>query len=265
MWKEIDTHVHTKRFSGDSRLDMEEILEQLSGRAVCITEHMDYGSYVKQDKKFCVENYLKDYAPFRNRGIYLGVEIGMDVNYSHIQKLENEDFDYIIGSVHALEGKNLYGNPGIYDADKHLFYKKYFRYTIQCLKTFPFIDSFAHFDYVSRYTPYKDPVLYYREFENEYKALFHTLLSHEILLEVNTRVVISRENLALVLKGYYEAGGRFVTLGSDAHEASGLFKNFGEINRIIRQSGLRRAFFVKRRMMIVTEVENEYSDYCSNP
>lgn len=249
MVREIDTHVHTKRFSGDSMLDIREVLERAHGRGVCITEHMDFGRYVKNGKKFDVETYFEEYAFCRERNVYLGIELGMDPAYEEIFRFSQLPFDYVLGSIHALDGENLYGNPALYGTAEKEFYRKYFHYAMRCLEKFSFVDAFAHFDYVTRYTPYEDPVLYYEGYREEYQQLFQLLLEKNILLEVNTKQIADRSNLKTVLTEYRRAGGRYVTLGSDAHSAEGMFRQFSMAEQLITEAGLKRACFIGRRLV----------------
>lgn len=244
----IDTHVHTARFSKDSQLQIEELFAQLNNDRVCLCEHMDYGDYVKADKQFDIAQYFREYKKYHNK-ILLGIEIGMDLTYAEeIQALEKEPFDYILGSIHAFKGNNLYNNPQLYNMEKSLFYKAYFEYAVECIEKFNFIDAFAHFDYVSRYTTYPDPILAYDEFYEGYQTLFQALIRTGTLLEVNTKQIASKKNLLAVLQGYKEAGGQYVTLGSDAHNLHGVFHEFTDISKMIQAIGLEIVYFKKREL-----------------
>lgn len=247
----IDTHVHTAKFSTDSVLKIEELLEVLEGRhfkdGICICEHMDFGAYVTDDKKFDVETYFKEYQQYRGK-IKLGIEIGMDLLYDEINTYNEMDFDYMIGSIHGYKGENLYNNPGLYPKDKNRFYRDYFEYAIICLKKFSFVDAFAHFDYISRYAPYENPVLEYETFKNEYIKLFHVLIENNIILEVNTKHIADLDNLKYVLQGYHQCGGECVTLGSDAHSKSAVFYKFDQMISMIKEIGLEIVYFEHRKM-----------------
>lgn len=243
----IDSHVHTGRFSKDAHIQIDELTMVLKDRKVCLCEHMDFGAYVQADKKFDVEEYFDTYHQFHEH-VFLGIEIGMDPLYQEIKEYDHMPFDYILGSVHGIRGKNLYHDPTVYPEDKDLFYRNYFAYVIECLEAFPFVDAFAHFDYVSRYTPYEDPLLSYATFQDEYQAMFAVMLNKNVLLEVNTKHILNWENLKKVLLGYVQAGGRYVTLGSDAHEIQGIFKDFDKVSALITQCGLQIVYFDHRVM-----------------
>jgi len=81
-------------------------------------------------------------------------------------------------------------------------------------------DSLAHIDYICRYNSYPDPNLHYRDFPDLWDELFSILARKEKALEINTRRLMisgAQESLFELSKRFRELGGRYVTIGSDAH------------------------------------------------
>lgn len=52
---------------------------------------------------------------------------------------------------------------------------------------------------------------------------------------------------------YRELGGRYVTLGSDAHTASAIATNFGAAEELAAMADLAIVTFVERRMVACTK------------
>jgi histidinol-phosphatase (PHP family) len=50
-----------------------------------------------------------------------------------------------------------------------------------------------------------------------------------------------------VFKGYYDCGGRFVTLASDAHSAEDIGRNFEEAQQLVDDIGLKICYYKRRK------------------
>lgn len=112
-----DYHLHCN-FSYDNKTSMENMIKSainLNLKEICFTDHMDYD--VNQTDKF-VLNY-KDYLDtlkfmqdkYKNKiKIKKGIELGLQPHL--IEKLNNEmnnnHFDFIICSQHAIDKDDLY-------------------------------------------------------------------------------------------------------------------------------------------------------------
>jgi len=74
-------------------------------------------------------------------------------------------------------------------------------------------------------------------------------------MEVNTRRLGNSEaysNLVKIYKAYNQIGGKYVTIGSDAHHAEDIGKNFRSAIRICEICNLRPVYFKKRKMEYVS-------------
>ncbi|MDR2650671.1 MAG: hypothetical protein LBB94_13290 [Clostridiales bacterium] len=58
------------------------------------------------------------------------------------------------------------------------------------------------------------------------------------------------QNLYDIYEGYHKLGGRYVTLGSDAHYAGGVGGGIDEAFRMADKIGLKSVHFVRREMII---------------
>lgn len=111
-----DSHVHSE-FSGDSKEKLEKIIEkakELKMDEITITDHLDLDFPMKPNIfTLDLEKYIERLKELRKREkelqIKIGIEIGLQptlVNrYNSI--FENKDIDFIIGSSHAISGKDV--------------------------------------------------------------------------------------------------------------------------------------------------------------
>lgn len=108
----FDTHIHTKPFSTDSGMRIEEVQEisVQKGLGIVLTEHMDYDFPPPDVYEFNPETYFQNYGFCRNDQFLLGVEIGLQsiVLEKNKELVNSYPFDMVIGSVHAVYQKDLY-------------------------------------------------------------------------------------------------------------------------------------------------------------
>ncbi|MBQ1844222.1 MAG: histidinol-phosphatase HisJ family protein, partial [Lachnospiraceae bacterium] len=140
--------------------------------------------------------------------------------------LKKYDFDFVIGSVHVINGydpyyEDFYRNINVRDA-----YRAYFDQVLENIRAFDEYDTLGHLDYVVRYglkyfgSPAADCP--FEDYKEQIDAILRHLIMHGKSLEVNTgafRYSMSEPNPSYqILQYYYDIGGRDITLGADAHE-----------------------------------------------
>ncbi|WP_446899408.1 histidinol phosphate phosphatase [Clostridium sp. LBM24168] len=250
----FDTHVHTK-FSTDSSMKIEDALNSAKNNELCLilTEHMDIGYPKKGEFSFNVEDYFKAYSDFRDDTMLLGVEIGMKedcVEESRLIALENP-FDYVIGSIHLLDNIDLYYDDFYKGKSKNEAYGKYLKDMFLNLKRFDFIDSLAHIDYICRYAVYADKELYYEEFSDILDEILKLIIQRGKCIELNTRRLSNKssfKSLCQIYRRYSELGGKYITIGSDAHMPGDIGNNFKEAVQISEDYNLKIVYFKDRKM-----------------
>ena len=73
-------------------------------------------------------------------------------------------------------------------------------------------------------------------------------------MEINTRRLSNKEacnNLINIYKAYKQVGGKYVTIGSDAHNAEDIGANFIIANNICEICGLKPVYFRNRKMQFI--------------
>jgi histidinol-phosphatase (PHP family) len=250
----FDTHMHT-RFSTDSQMTIEQTLvkAQELNIGIIITEHLDLEYPKPEAFIFDVDEYFHAYAKYRCEQVLLGVEIGMRPECLHDNQkiVEKYSFDYVIGSIHVVDNLDVYYEAFYGSRSKHEVYNQYFDVMAQCLKTYDCIDALGHIDYIARYARYEDPEIYYADFCDHIDAVLTLLAEKQKAIEINTRRLDNKKTIQALLpiyKRFYELGGRWVTIGSDAHRPEDIGKRLDIANEIANRCGLTVVYFKQRKM-----------------
>lgn len=255
----FDSHVHTK-FSADSEMQLADAVKvaQEKGVGIVLTEHLDIDYPGDLVFRFAPAAYFAEYGAQRNAVLRLGVEMGMQACCVQGNKnfVRQEKFDMVIGSVHLLEGKDIY-YPEFYEGRKKTeVYNLYFTEMVKMLRMHAFIDVLGHIDYIARYAPYSDPNLQYDVFAEPIDVLLKTAVAQGTVLELSTRRLTDRlalKTLVPIYKRYYELGGRYVTLGSDAHVSTAIGGNFIAAKELCTFVGLKIVSFCQRKMEVAVK------------
>jgi histidinol-phosphatase (PHP family) len=151
-----------------------------------------------------------------------GIEIGEPHRFPKAvaELIGNHDWDFVLGSLHWV-GDTLVFHPDYYRRPKLRAFADYFQELIQLAQQSP-ISILAHMDIVKRYGfehfGSYDPETH----EEDLRKLFRICAQRDIALEVNTstlrRSIQETSPTQVILKWFREEGGRWVTLGSDAHK-----------------------------------------------
>ena len=233
----FDNHSHTV-FSSDSEMEAEAALEAAArqGLGLVFTEHYDYDyintkHYKKMEFRFDAAGYWEKYLPYRGDSLRLGVEIGLSETSGAANRefLQGAPFDLVIGSIHIIDMLDLY-YPDFYEGkSKAEAFGRYLQVMADMLRANPYIDVLGHIDYICRYAAYEDKELVYGDFAELVDDVLQAALDCDVVMELNTRRLGDSgavEALLPVYRRYRELGGRYITLGSDAHGAENIGMNF---------------------------------------
>lgn len=198
-----------------------------------------------------------DYKDFR---IFKGIEIG--VQHSERDKiaahLAKYSFDEVIASVHYLDQTDpfwggYYVGKGWKEAYGH-YLETLYEEIVWLGDRF---DIMGHYDYVTRYAPYPQTSIYYRDFPDLLDTMLRFLAENGKALEVNTKTYQKLKGRTPVLDKnillrYRELGGEIISLGSDSHDAERVGFRFDSTAEFIRQCGFRYlAHYEGRRLKML--------------
>lgn len=249
----FDSHTHTK-FSADSEMRAADAIAraQSLGRGIIFTEHFDYKLPGETDFTFDAAAYFSEYEKFRSDSVRLGVEVGLRKIARAANKnfLNRADFDFVIGSIHVVDEFDIYNPEFFAGKDKVAAFKKYFAVMAEEISLADF-DALGHIDYICRVAPYENPEIDYATFKAEIDAVLKIVVERGKILELNTRrldKIRGLKELAPVYRQYKNFGGRYVTLGSDAHRAENIGANFERALEFTEELGLTPVSFLRREL-----------------
>lgn len=250
----FDSHVHTK-FSADSEMLATYAIAKASSLniGVVFTEHFDYGLELN-GKSFTFEPsaYMNEYKNLRGNNVRLGAEVGLrkSARAANENFITQADFDFVIGSIHLVDDMDIYYPEFYAGKDKATAYQKYFQQMAEEISVADF-DALGHIDYICRTAPYDNPEIDYPTFAAQIDEVLKIVIDREKILELNTRRFDNARavaELVPVYKKYRELGGRFVTIGSDAHKVAAIGNYFNRALEFAHELDLTPVTFCQRRL-----------------
>lgn len=250
----FDCHTHTK-FSADSKMTAADAIAKAESLnlGVVFTEHFDYDLPGEIDFTFDPEKYMDEYKNFRSEKIFLGAEIGLrkSARAANENFIGRVDFDMIIGSIHVVDYFDIYLPDFYVGKDKATAYRKYFAAMAEETAVEDF-DVLGHIDYICRAAPYDDPEIDYKTFKPEIDKVLKIIVERKKILELNTRrldKVRALKELVPIYRSYKNFGGRFITIGSDAHRVEAVGANFDAAINFAKELDLIPVTFRERKMI----------------
>lgn len=240
----IDTHLHS-HYSYDSDADISEIaraLQKAGATYASVTDHVDFDYPLTPFAMWDIQAYFrevllaKDICP----ALHSGLEIGfMGIDEPSAVELTKNPFDFIINSVHMVDGKDPYFSQYFDGKDKKTAYTQYFLRVRESLNAQYRYDSVGHLGYVARKAPYADKDINLQEFGDILDDIFKVMIAKDKILEVNTSAYVFGKFLPSepLLRRYFELGGRLVTFGSDAHSPQGIGAGFETVKQVLSALG----------------------------
>lgn len=276
----MDMHTHTA-FSVDSEESFDNMFaraQDLGLLAYAVTDHCEAGRFYsaehygrpKMQSEFDVYDYrdaflasvgaVTDAKENYNGSVKLlcGVELGeplYDIKAT-CEILSDERLDFVIASLHELEGYDDFAFLDYRNFDVHELLYKYFLEIYRICKWGEF-DSLGHLTYTLRYIEgkfgFKPDMSRYTEIIRE---SLRAVAEKNKALEINTSGL--RQNYGKpfpepeYVRMFREAGGEIITIGSDAHNVRDLAAGISDGIAIAKDAGFRYiAYYEKRKPVFV--------------
>ena len=224
----FDFHMHSRvSFDGhNTGAEMAQAAKAAGLKEICFTDHLDYDPFEKMGiMAFDAESYNAEYDNLEVPGLIIrrGMEFGMTVDNraQFKQDLQRRHFDFVLGSVHFVDGLDVYFEE--YWSGKSIFQaeRRFLEATLDCVNLHEDYDVLAHLTYIAktRCHPAPRPVSFddHRELIDE---ILRVVVKKGKGLEINTSGVDRAGDFlpgAEYMRRFRELGGEIVTIGSDAH------------------------------------------------
>lgn len=252
----FDTHIHCQ-FSCDSKMQLAEAcaVAKKQNIGIIITEHMDL-HYPTNPLAFVfdVQEYFEVCQSYRSQQVLLGIELGLQTT-CHTENeavIQQGQFDMVIGSIHVAKQIDVYMERFYQGFSKQDSYQRYLEDMLACVQQFKNYDTLGHIDYICRYAPYPDTNLELTAHRELWATIFKQLINDGKTLELNTRRLDdaqARLSLLPLYQLYYDLGGRYVTLGSDAHAQAEVGRRISLADAWVRELNLQPVYFKERQML----------------
>ena len=223
-----DYHMHTKvSFDGhDSGLAMAQAAAAQGLREICFTDHIDCTP--EMDMVFDTARYNAEYDHLEVPGLLIrrGMEYGLTPDNADQLKIDlnRRHFDFVLGSVHLVDGVDIYFAPYWQDRSYDEAVRLHLETTLECVRAHEDYDVLGHLTYIAKCgaNPRHEPLRYC-----DHKSIMDEILTELIKrgkgMELNTSG-IDRCGGSLPTLDYFqrfhELGGKIVTVGSDAHDTA---------------------------------------------
>ncbi len=264
----IDTHNHTDNsFDGNhSPVYMCEAACNKGLRAIAFTDHCEVDAFNSDSERNVRQAFFeiaKAKSAFMGKLLVLnGIELGQpayDIETAE-KILASQKFDIVIGSVHNLRKReDFYYIEDFSQIDVKSTMEEYFSEILTMLEWGNF-DILAHLTYPFRYLYSRNNI---RVDAFEYKKQIDEILKltaeQNISLEINAaglRQPINRLSPEIdVIKRFKELGGKYVSVGSDAHYAQHIAVGIKDAMIAAKEAGFDFVTLFQKRQPVEIPIE----------
>ncbi|MCH5169964.1 MAG: histidinol-phosphatase HisJ family protein [Oscillospiraceae bacterium] len=268
----VDFHVHTDNsYDGNhSATFICEKAEFNNLRAIAFTDHCEVDR--------CINDYAHEKAVFQTffeiakvksafRGRFLvlnGIELGQPNFASEIAEriLNSQKFDVVLGSIHNLRnGFDPYYAETFTEDGVHKFLKEYF-FEMKNMCEWGNFDVLAHLTYPLRYFFATSGInVDLNGYKTEIDEILRLIAKKDIALEINSAGLRQKLNKLQpetdIVKRFKELGGKFVSVGSDAHYVSDLAKGIPEAYKSAFDAGFNNITLFQNRLPVQISITEE--------
>lgn len=256
-----DSHLHSC-ISFDSNLKHDDICNFYIAnnfKGICFTEHNDYriGANKDYDLTFDRSQYLQEFARVKEKfadklELRRGVEVGLQKHNVELNKKLIEEFkpDFVIGSIHNVEGEDIFDGDFTSRRKRLEAYLEYLNYQLNCVKLHDCFNVLGHMDMVLRRQDYEPRDFHEAELHLLVDDILRELIAKGKGIEVNTSGF--RYNLPhfhpnfWIIERYKNLGGEIITCGSDGHRMDTIGEGIPRAYRALKEIGFDYiSFFVE--------------------
>ncbi len=262
-----DCHTHTNA-SLDCDAPIEDMLQAANGKglfAVAVTDHVDLADSrevydrARENSWRAMEQAAVPEGLTLLRGIELGEPASDTGLANHL--LAEHPYDTVLASQHSVDNIDYYYRDYTHISDAEIIaqMRRYFE-AVRDIVRWNGFDSLAHLTYPFRYMPKKWQNGDYRPWRDLIDDILSTLAENGKALEINTSGLRSRCGIPSpdkpLIERFRRLGGRYITLGSDAHRPQDVGADLSAAARLAREAGFTEAVFYLRRAPVPFSLGN---------
>jgi len=231
----IDLHIHTS-LSPDAKGSIDsnvKVAVQRGFKIIGFTEHWDLDRW-ELSKGFMIHKSSQEIIRNYNSGGRVEILFGAELAYNkpnekYVKQFISEvNLDYILGSVHEVDGLNFseIGEAGQYF---ERYGEKGFGIYLENLGRFAdegIYDVLAHLDIVKRFSKILGYPFKLEKYKSQIKEIVKTVIKRNRAIEINASgfrqpPAEPYPNLKVV-EWFFDEGGKHLTIGSDSHDSNTL-------------------------------------------
>ena len=240
----FDYHMHTAH-SFDAETPPAEMLEAAARaglREICFTDHVDLDGSGFEPADLAA--LARDVQALQ--GGPVAVRFGAEVSLADAEcarrsreYLQGLEPDFIIGSVHLIDGVDPYDEKWLFREPKETVYRRYLECINQAIRTGFNFSVLGHYDYIAKCADYDDCSFPLSTAPELFDQIFDFLVARGKGIEINTASWKGGGAWGLeILRRYRARGGEFVTVGSDAHAPARVGSRIPEAIELARAAGI---------------------------
>lgn len=262
----VDYHVHSNN-SFDGKNSIEEMCRKAIEKnlsEICFTEHFNVDprdvSYGVLDYEKYFSEIIKAREKFSDR---IRIKCGMEIGEPHlkqyqedlVKEIENMNLDFIIGSVHNIDGIKL--RLYMQNKNKYDIYYDYFSEIYEMVKSSD-IDIVGHMDLMKRYAYEAHGNYTFDDYKEIIEKILKEVISRGIGLEINGSGYSNKVGEPYpgkkILDLYRNLGGEVMTVGSDSHFCESLAIHNIKMINLLKEIGFKYIFTYEKRKKIPLKI-----------
>ncbi len=265
----IDMHSHTDNSpdGAHSAMLLCEYAERAGLRALAVTDHCECNEFAQKGYDRSIrQSYFeatKAKSVFAGRLLVLrGIELGQpnQCREAAQQVLSSLNFDFVLASLHNLTGLEDfyfldYKKSGF---DYREILERYFSELLIIAEECDY-DSLAHITYPIRYFGVPIEEIDFTRYDSITDKILSAVAQRGKALEINTSGI--RKGLGYLVpheyyvKRFYELGGKYITVGSDAHTCFDVGKDIEAGMKAAYDCGFREIMLYQNREPVAIPIE----------
>ncbi len=253
----IDFHVHTHH-SDDSNVKMEEYcLEAIKKgvKYICFTDHVDNNPKDPGYKKFSPERYFEEFFSLKEKfkedlKLFAGIEFSEPHIYrNEFENIKKYPFDYIIGSIHFFYKDMFLSEMVEKKIPIDIVYENYWS-EIEKMVDYGGFSAIGHLDFPKRYF---NKLIYDKK---RLESILKKAIEKNLIIEINTSSLRKGFDQPMpgvdILMMYKKVGGKFITIGADAHRLNELGQDYDIASNLVEKDFVK-VIFDKMDLKILEE------------